>query len=140
MDHRIKIKESEKRDKYLDLVREVKKLWNMKVTVMPVVISALGIVPKGLIRGLEDLEIRGRPSAIQTTALLRSARILRRAPENCGDLPNERPSANAGMKNSQGVIQQQQQQQQYNNNNNNNNNSKKMEKTRTIKRAFLKTN
>ena len=36
-DHKGKIKESEKRDKYLDLARELKKLWNMKVTVMLVV-------------------------------------------------------------------------------------------------------
>ena len=30
-DHRVKLKESEKKDKYLDLARELKKLWNMKV-------------------------------------------------------------------------------------------------------------
>ena len=30
-DHRIKLKEYEKRDKYLGLARELKKLWNMKV-------------------------------------------------------------------------------------------------------------
>ena len=30
-DHRIKLKESEKKNKYLDLARELKKLWNMKV-------------------------------------------------------------------------------------------------------------
>ena len=29
-DHRINLKESEKKDKYLDLARELKKLWNMK--------------------------------------------------------------------------------------------------------------
>ena len=32
-DHKIKLKEREKRDKYLDLTRELKKLWNMKVTI-----------------------------------------------------------------------------------------------------------
>ncbi len=31
-DHRIILKESEKKDKYLDLARELKKLWNIKVT------------------------------------------------------------------------------------------------------------
>ena len=30
-DHRIKLKECEKNDKYVDLARELKKLWNMKV-------------------------------------------------------------------------------------------------------------
>ena len=32
-DPRIKLKECEKKDKYLDLARELKKLWNMKVEI-----------------------------------------------------------------------------------------------------------
>ncbi len=56
-DHRVKIKESEKRDKCLDLARELKRLWNMKVTLIPIVTSVLGTITKGLIKGLEDLEI-----------------------------------------------------------------------------------
>ena len=72
------MKESEKKDKYLDLARELKKLWNMKVTVIPIVINALVTVTKGLIKGLEDLEISGRVDINQTTVLLRSVRILRR--------------------------------------------------------------
>ena len=35
-DHRINLKECEKKDKYLDLARELKTLWNMKVTIMPI--------------------------------------------------------------------------------------------------------
>ena len=80
-DHRINLKESEKKDKYLDLARELKKLWNMKVTIVPIVIGALGTITKGLLKGLEDLEIGGRLETIQTTALLRTARILRRVLE-----------------------------------------------------------
>ena len=30
-DHCVKLKESEKRDKYLNVARELKKLWNMRV-------------------------------------------------------------------------------------------------------------
>ena len=45
-DHRINLKESEKKDKYLDLARELKKLWNMKVTIVPIVIGALGTATK----------------------------------------------------------------------------------------------
>ena len=30
-DHRVKLKENEKKDKYLDFARELNKLWNMKV-------------------------------------------------------------------------------------------------------------
>ena len=80
-DHRINLKESEKKDKYLDLARELKKLWNMKVTIVPIVIGALGTVTKGLLKGLEDLEVGGRVETIQTTALLRTTRILRRVLE-----------------------------------------------------------
>ena len=51
-DHRIKLKECEKKDKYLDLARELKKkLWNMQVTIIPIVIGAFGTVTKGLLKG-----------------------------------------------------------------------------------------
>ena len=60
-DHRVKIKEKEKSDKCLDLDREIflKKLWNWKVTVILDLISALGTIPKSLVKELEYLEIRG---------------------------------------------------------------------------------
>ena len=80
-DHRINLKEREKKDKYLELARELKKLWNMKVTIVPIVIGALGTITKGLFKGLEDLEVGGRVETIQTTALLRTARILRQVLE-----------------------------------------------------------
>ena len=38
----MKVKESEKKDKYLDLAQEMKKLWNMKVMVIPIVTGVLG--------------------------------------------------------------------------------------------------
>ena len=47
-DHKIKLKEYEKKDKYLVLARELKKLWNMKLIIIPIVISAFGTVTKGL--------------------------------------------------------------------------------------------
>ena len=80
-DHRIKLKESEKNNKYLDLARGLKKLWTMKITVIPIIIGALGTVTEGLLKGLEDLEIGGWEETIQTTALLISVRILRRVQE-----------------------------------------------------------
>ena len=62
-DHRIKLKECEKRDKYLDLARELKKkLWNMKVTIILIMIGAFGTVTKGLLKGLEDLEVGDHPN------------------------------------------------------------------------------
>ena len=80
-DHRIKLKECEKRDKYIDLAGELKKIWNKKVTIIPIVIGAFGTVTKGLLKGLEDLEVGGRVETIQTTALLKTPRILRRVLE-----------------------------------------------------------
>ena len=85
-DHWVKLKERKKKDKYQDLAWEVKKLWDMKMTVIPIVIGALGTVTKGSIQELKDLEIRGRMETIQTTAWLRSARILRIILETLGDL------------------------------------------------------
>ena len=76
-DHRIKLKECEKKGKYLDLARELKKLWNMQVTIIPIVIGAFETVTKGLQKGLKDLEVGGRVETIQTTTLLRTVRILR---------------------------------------------------------------
>ena len=66
-DHNVKLKEKEKKDKHFDLARKSKTLWNMKVTVIPIVNGILFIVDKGLILRLEDLEIRERVETIQTS-------------------------------------------------------------------------
>ena len=58
----------------------------MKVTIVPIVIGALSTITKGLLKDLEDLEIGRRIETIQTTAFLRTARILRRVLETRGDL------------------------------------------------------
>ena len=44
--HRVKIKESEKIDKYLDLARKLRMLPNLRMMVIPIVIGALGTVHK----------------------------------------------------------------------------------------------
>ena len=76
-DHRIKLKECEKKDKYLNLAKELKKLWNMTVTLILIVIGVFGTETKDLLKGLEDLEVGRWVETIQTTALLRMAKILR---------------------------------------------------------------
>ena len=72
-------------EKYLELARVGKKkkkknLWNMRVTVIPVVDGVLETVYKGYEKKRERIE------TIQTTALLNSAKILRRALETKEDL------------------------------------------------------
>ena len=86
-DFKVRLKEREKSDEYLDLAKELKKkLWNMKVTVIMIEISAPGTVIKGMLQELEDMEIKGRVEVIQNTALLRSARIPRKVLVTWGDL------------------------------------------------------
>ena len=63
-DHRIKLKDCEKKDKYLDIARELKKLWNMQVTIIPLVVGAFGTITKGLLKGQEDLEVGERVETI----------------------------------------------------------------------------
>ena len=53
----------------------------MKVMIIPIVIGAFSTVTKGLLNGLEDSEVGGQVETIQTTGLLRMARILRRVLE-----------------------------------------------------------
>ena len=69
----------------------------MKMAVIPVVIGARGTIPKGMMKYLEETEIRGQLENIQITAHLISVRILRRVL----DTSNERLSANVSGKNSQ---------------------------------------
>ena len=65
-----------------NLLGNWKKMWNMKVMFIPIIIGVLGTVIKGFKKGPKDLEIKGRVKTIQTTALLRSASILTRGLEN----------------------------------------------------------
>ena len=83
-DHRVKLKESKERDNYVD--RELRKQWNIKVTLISIVTGALGTITKRLVQGEEDLETRGRVEIIHNTVLLISARILRRVLEIRVDL------------------------------------------------------
>ena len=54
------MKENEKKYKYWDFTRELKDSWNMRVTVIPFITCALGTVPKGFVRRLEEMEIGRR--------------------------------------------------------------------------------
>ena len=59
VDYRVKLKENEKKNEYLNLARELKKLRYLKATMILIVIGALGTVTKRLVQEVEDLEIRG---------------------------------------------------------------------------------
>ena len=77
-DVRVHEKEREKVEKYQDLRREIGRLWQLrKVHVVPVVVGALGSVAKEFNRWMEKLGVPVDVGAVQKTALLGTARILR---------------------------------------------------------------
>ena len=97
VNHRVEIKENEK-----TLPENWKKLWNMKMAVIPVALREWS--PKAWSRGWKSWKSVDelRPSK---TTVLRSARISRRVLEICRHSDSsERPSAIAGVKNLQGII------------------------------------
>ena len=78
-DHRVYEKEGEKTEKYQDLKREIGRLWGIRhLEVVPVVVGALGVVSKRLDAWLEKLGVTIRMGLLQKTALLGTARILRK--------------------------------------------------------------
>ena len=72
----MKIKENKKRAKNLNLARELRSLWSLTMMVIPVVIATLGMAPKGLERGLGELEIVGLSKTIETRILMYIRRDL----------------------------------------------------------------
>ena len=78
-DKNVMEKEKEKITKYQDLRMELQRLWRMKVRVVPIVIGALGSIPKDLKKWLKELDLEDADcSALQRAALLGTARLLRR--------------------------------------------------------------
>ena len=65
--------------------RNKKKAMEHEGGVIPTVIVAIGTILKSSVKELEEMEIGSREETIQTIALLRSARILRRVLEISGD-------------------------------------------------------
>ena len=53
------IKENKRINKYLDLAGELRKLWNMGVMVIPILLGLLGTVLKSLGERVEELKIKG---------------------------------------------------------------------------------
>ena len=80
-DSRVNSKEREKIQKQQDLARELKKIWNIKVKVIPIVIGALGTTPKRLEKWLREINVECKVQELQKTVILNSARILRKVLE-----------------------------------------------------------
>ena len=77
-DCRIREKEIEKIEKYQNLKRKLKRLWLLKVEVVPVVVGALGCISKGFSGWMDTLGIKLNVGMVQKSVLLGIARILRK--------------------------------------------------------------
>ena len=71
-DSRIAEREKDKMKGYNDLKRELKKIWDMPVKVIPVIVAALGTTPKKLKHWLSYIGTETRLVELQKTTILRS--------------------------------------------------------------------
>ena len=78
-DSRVKEKELEKIEKYQMLREEIRRLWQVSnVTVIPVVVGALGVISDKFERYIKKLDVKIAMEVIQKTALLGTAMLLRK--------------------------------------------------------------
>ena len=80
-DSRIEEKEKDKIEKYQDLGRELQKIWNVKVKIIPLVVGSLGAIPKQFGNRLKQIGITAGTAQFQKTVLLGPAKILRKVLE-----------------------------------------------------------
>ena len=106
-EHRVKWK----KEKYLDLARELKKLWNIKVTFIPIIIGTFGTVTKRLIKGLRGLGNKKTSGDHLNYCIIEIGQNTEYWKESwrleetcCHSDSSERPSANTDGEKSQGVI------------------------------------
>ena len=70
VNHSTNLKERKKKDKDLDLTRDLIKTLEHEMTIMHIITGVIGSDTKGLVQGLEDLQITRRVESIQCTTLL----------------------------------------------------------------------
>ena len=80
-DSRIAEKEKVKIEKYQDLGRELQKICNVKVKIIPIVVGTLDAIPKQFGNSLRQIGITAGTAQVQKTVLLGTARILRKVLE-----------------------------------------------------------
>ena len=75
-DARVYTKELEKIEHYQHLVREFRKIWNMKVNVIPLVKGALGTTTLKIKNWLKEIATETSLTELQETVLLHTVQIL----------------------------------------------------------------
>ena len=77
MDQNVAKKEHEKVEKYQALAQEIRKMYKVRTEIIPIVMGALGTVPKRLPGYVGKLGIPDVVGGMQVTALLGTARVLK---------------------------------------------------------------
>jgi len=67
-----------KKLKYKSLCKEIQRMWNMKCTIVPVIIGATGIVTRSLRKNLETVPGKHSIDSLQKTAILGISHIMRK--------------------------------------------------------------
>ena len=80
-DSRIEEKDKDKIEKYQELGRELQKIWNVKVKIIPLVVGSLGAILEQFGNKLKQIGITAGTAQFQKTVLLGTARILRKVLE-----------------------------------------------------------
>ena len=78
-DRNISVKEFDTLSKYKDLQIEIERMWQLKTTVIPVVIGALGMVKKEVLNHLKLIPGEPNLQEIQKIVLTSTSHILRKA-------------------------------------------------------------
>ena len=77
----LEIEEKEKDKTYQDLGRKLQKIWNVTVTIIPLVVGSLGAIPKQFVNRLKHICITAGTAQVQKAVLLGVARTLRKVLE-----------------------------------------------------------
>ena len=70
-------KEAENKLKYKSLCIEIQRMWNLKCTIVPVIIGATGIVTRSLKKNLETVPGKQSIDSLQKTAILGTSHLVR---------------------------------------------------------------
>jgi hypothetical protein len=71
-------KEVEKMLKYKSLSIEIQRMWNLKCTIIAVIIGATGIIKRSFWKNLEDIRRKYSTDSLQKTAILGTSHVIRK--------------------------------------------------------------
>ena len=77
-DRNVVQKAAEKTLKYKSLCIEIQRMWNLKCTIIPVIIGATGIVTRSRRKNLEAVPGKHSLDSLQKTAILGTSHIIRK--------------------------------------------------------------